>query len=205
MSEFKNSVEKDRPLIEIISSVPKGGELPWMSVEFFPPKTEVGLATLYKVLLDLKAYNPLFADITWGAGGSTSDLTLQIAKGIKERGVTPQMHLTCTNMEKETIDAALSTCKQAGITNILCLRGDPPVGEAKWEAKDVTLTCALDLVKYIRANYAHEDFHLCVAGESVCVCMCMCVCVCVCLYFKFLYYISLLPSFRKSVFNGQLK
>ena len=62
------------------------------------------------------------------------------------------MHLTCTNMEKEKIDGALEGCAKAGIINILALRGDPPAGESVWHAKDAGLSCALDLVKYIKAS-----------------------------------------------------
>jgi len=137
---------------------------PFVSIEFFPPKTDAGVTTLYKVLEKLKVYKPLFADVTWGAGGSTSDLTLELCRGIKERGVAPNMHLTCTNMESSLIDEALKGCKDSGITNILALRGDPPVGEDVWTATDKTLCCALDLVKYIRKDYAKEEVCVTVAG-----------------------------------------
>jgi len=140
------------------------GRGPFVSIEFFPPKSTEGVSTLYKVLEKLKAYNPLFADVTWGAGGSTSDLTLELCRGIKERGVAPNMHLTCTNMESSLIDAALKGCKESGISNILALRGDPPVGEAVWTATDKTLACALDLVNYIRKDYSKEEMCITVAG-----------------------------------------
>ena len=73
------------------------------------------------------------------------------------------MHLTCTNVEKEKLDEALETCKREGITNIVALRGDPPVGQEKWEATDLAFTCALDLVKYIRKEHG-SFFNLSVAG-----------------------------------------
>lgn len=153
--------EHKEMLTDLISNGESG---PFMSIEFFPPKTTTGVDTLYKVLEKLKVYNPRFADVTWGAGGSTSDLTLELCKGIKERGVTPNLHLTCTNMEVATIDAALKGCEEAGIVNILALRGDPPVGDEKWTAADATLTCALDLVRYIRKSYSKEQVCVTVAG-----------------------------------------
>jgi len=137
--------------------------LKMQSIEFFPPKTDAGVGSLFKVLEKLKPYNPLFADFTWGAGGSTSDLTLDLCIQTIKAGVIPNMHLTCTNVDKEKIDETLSRCKAEGITNLLALRGDPPVGQDKWEASDLSFTCALDLVRYIRAEHG-DFFNVTVAG-----------------------------------------
>ena len=155
------SLEADPKLSELIAA--QEGR-PFVSIEFFPPKTDAGVSTLYKVLEKLKQYKPLFADVTWGAGGSTSDLTLELCRGIKQRGIPPNMHLTCTNMESILIDNALKGCKDSGISNILALRGDPPVGEEVWTATDKTLCCALDLVKYIRKKYTKDEMCITVAG-----------------------------------------
>ena len=137
---------------------------PFVSIEFFPPKTEAGIISLFEVLEKLKGLEPLFCDVTWGAGGSTSDLTVQLCKQISERGVVPNMHLTCTNTDRSKIDGALDSCKAAGIKNILALRGDPPAGEAAWVAQDASLSCALDLVTYIRQRADGDYFSLAVAG-----------------------------------------
>lgn len=133
--------------------------------EFFPPRTEKGVETLYGVVDNkLKALNPIFADFTWGAGGSTSDLTLELCVQVKKRyGMNPNMHLTCTNMEKQKVVDALAGCKAAGITNIVALRGDPPAGQEAWEAVEGGFTCALDLVRFIRAEHG-DHFCLSVAG-----------------------------------------
>jgi methylenetetrahydrofolate reductase (NADPH) len=133
--------------------------------EFFPPRTEKGVETLYGVVGNkLKALNPIFADFTWGAGGSTSDLTLELCVEVKKRyGMNPNMHLTCTNMEKQKVIDALAGCKAAGITNIVALRGDPPAGQEAWEAVEGGFTCALDLVRFIRAEHG-DHFCLSVAG-----------------------------------------
>ena len=113
-----NNVNLDARLVDLVDGTKD--DLPFMSIEFFPPKTEAGIPKLYTVLEELHGkYQSLFADVTWGAGGSTSDLTLDLCKEIKKKGVVPNLHLTCTNMEKEKIDKALAGCVEAGITNIL--------------------------------------------------------------------------------------
>jgi len=158
MSEFQSEVvvapvisgHADAAISDLIAA---HANAPWMSIEFFPPKTPEGVASLYEVLEKLKVYRPLFSDVTWGAGGSTSELTLEICKEIKRRGVVPQLHLTCTNMDAEKVFEALEGCKQAGITNLLALRGDPPAGESVWHSKGENLTCALDLIKVISAKH----------------------------------------------------
>ena len=120
---------------------------------------------LYKVMKELKEYNGLFIDVTWGAGGSTSTLTLDICKKAKDEiGVVPNMHLTCTNMEISTIEAALDECKSNGIKNILALRGDPPAGQQAWTAKEGGFTCAKDLVEYIKKT--HGNSRIAFASDS---------------------------------------
>lgn len=107
---------------------------------------------------------PLYVDFTWGAGGSTADLTLELTVETKKRfGLEANMHLTCTNMPVEKLTTALKGAKEAGIENILALRGDPPAGESKWEAVEGGFACALDLVKYIKDNHG-DDFGISVAG-----------------------------------------
>lgn len=98
--------------------------------------------------------NPTFCDITWGAGGSTAELTLEIANKMQnDVGFCTMMHLTCTNMPKEKLHEALEFCKQHNIRNILALRGDPPKGEDKFTAVEGGFSCALDLIRYIRETY----------------------------------------------------
>ena len=106
----------------------------------------------------------MYADITWGAGGATSDTTLGIAVAMqKEYGMEANMHLTCTNMEASMVDSALESAKAAGITNIVALRGDAPVGQATWAPVEGGFSCALDLVKHIRKLYG-DYFGISVAG-----------------------------------------
>lgn len=110
------------------------------------------------------ALGPEFCDITWGAGGSTADLTLDIAARMQgEVGVETMMHLTCTNMPAASLDDALAKCKAAGLTNILALRGDPPKGQDEFTTVEGGFSCALDLVKHIKATHG-DHFGIAVAG-----------------------------------------
>jgi adenosylhomocysteinase len=137
---------------------------PFIAFEYFPPRTEEGVQNLYARLGRMKMQEPLYADFTWGAGGSTADLTLELTKQTKERfGLEPNMHLTCTNMDEALITKALDGCKEADICNICALRGDPPAGQDSWEASDGGFACALDLVKFMRKNYG-DYFCISVAG-----------------------------------------
>lgn len=129
---------------------------PSLSLEFFPPKMEAGKRNLLERMERMSALNPLFITITWGAGGSTAEKTLELA-AIAQRSLNMPvcMHLTCTNMDRAIIDDALQKCQQAGVRNILALRGDPPVGET-WNqnnSQSAEFQHAVDLVRYIRANY----------------------------------------------------
>jgi methylenetetrahydrofolate reductase (NADPH) len=147
----------------IIRSKPEGEV--WISLEFFPPKTEKGVAHLYHMIeTKLKDLNPVFVDFTWGAGGSTSDLTLDLCVQSKQRyNLNPNMHLTCTNMEEQKVHDALAGCYAAGITNIVALRGDPPAGQEAWKAVDESFTCALDLILFIRKEYGDK---FCIAASG---------------------------------------
>merc|ERR1719159_382045 len=108
----------------------------------------------------------MWIDVTWGAGGSTADKTLEICiNAQKYHGLNVMMHLTCTNMPKESLHAALSTCKEHGIRNILALRGDPPAGvnQGEWKQVEGGFAYAVDLVKFIRQEFG-DFFCIAVAG-----------------------------------------
>ncbi|KAM0015911.1 putative methylenetetrahydrofolate reductase (NAD(P)H) [Helianthus debilis subsp. tardiflorus] len=134
------------------------------SFEFFPPKTEEGVENLFERMERMVAHNPTFCDITWGAGGSTAELTLEIARRMQNLVcVETMMHLTCTNMPVEKIDHALESIKKDGIQNVLALRGDPPRGQDKFVQIQGGFACALDLVEHIRRSYG-DYFGIAVAG-----------------------------------------
>lgn len=150
-----------------------GAYSPYYSLEFFPPKTEAGLDNLL-TRIDRMSHkiDPLFIDVTWGAGGSTAARTLSLA-GHSQRylGVDVLMHLTCTDMTRAQIKNVLDQAKSNGIQNILALRGDPPKGgrwnesvEAQEFAKGVELKRAIDLVKLLRELHG-DYFGIGVAGH----------------------------------------
>ncbi|GKV06201.1 hypothetical protein SLEP1_g18115 [Rubroshorea leprosula] len=150
-------VDKIRALVEDQNKVV-------FSFEYFPPKTEDGVDNLFERMDRMVAHNPAFCDITWGAGGSTADLTLDIANKMQNIVcVETMMHLTCTNMPVEKIDHALATIKSNGIQNVLALRGDPPHGQDKFVQVQGGFACALDLVQHIRREYG-DYFGITVAG-----------------------------------------
>lgn len=116
----------------------------------------------------LHQVHPLFTDITWGAGGSTADLSLQLALYAHQTGHVANMHLTCTNMgdavnPQDYLYQQLDAARKGGIRNIVALRGDPPAGQDEWKAADGGFTCALDLVTYIREHFG-TVFGISVAG-----------------------------------------
>ncbi|GLT66065.1 hypothetical protein SLA2020_384580 [Shorea laevis] len=150
-------IDKIRALVEDQNKVV-------FSFEYFPPKTEDGVDNLFERMDRMVAHNPSFCDITWGAGGSTADLTLDIANKMQNIiCVETMMHLTCTNMPVEKIDHALGTIKSNGIQNVLALRGDPPHGQDKFVQVQGGFACALDLVQHIRRKYG-DYFGITVAG-----------------------------------------
>ena len=108
--------------------------------------------------------NPLWVDITWNAGGVTSEITLDLCSHIqKYMGVDVLMHITCTFMTREKILKSLNDAKQMGIKNLLALRGDPPRGVEDWVHNDNGFNYAIDLVKFIRQEFG-DYFTICVAG-----------------------------------------
>ncbi|RPD64121.1 methylenetetrahydrofolate reduct [Lentinus tigrinus ALCF2SS1-7] len=135
----------------------------WWSFEYFPPRTAQGLQNLLDRIERMRALGPEFVDITWNAGGRTSELTSELVKTCQKLiGIETCMHLTCTGMPKEKVDIALREAKQHGCRNVLALRGDPPVGK-EWEAVEGGFHYGIDLVRYIRKQY-DDYFDIAVAG-----------------------------------------
>jgi len=115
-----------------------------------------------------EAVAPVFSDITWGAGGSTSDLSMELAIYLQQTGHCANMHMTCTNIAGsqdpvQDIKKALEMALQNNVTNIVALRGDPPAGETEWKTAEGGFSCALDLVKFIRQEFG-DKFGISVAG-----------------------------------------
>ncbi|KAL1733970.1 methylenetetrahydrofolate reductase-domain-containing protein [Schizophyllum commune] len=136
----------------------------WWSFEYFPPRTAQGLQNLLDRIERMRGLGPEFIDITWNAGGRTSDLTSEMVKTCQGLiGIETCMHLTCTNMPKEKVDIALKDAKAHGCRNILALRGDPPAGKDEWEATEGGFVHGIDLVRHIRREYG-DYFDIAVPG-----------------------------------------
>src|SRR3954447_4967477 len=102
-----------------------GRDEPTFSFEFFPPKTPEGEQNLYRALSELKPLDPAYVSVTYGAGGSTRDKTLEIVQRIKEEfDLEAMAHFTCVEQTTEEIEATLARMYAAGIENVLALRGD---------------------------------------------------------------------------------
>lgn len=122
---------------------------PQFSLEIFPPKSHIGgTETIYETLAELKELRPAFISCTYGAGGNRADTsTVDICSIIKNKyGILPIAHLTCVNNSKEDIDAVLDLLKEAGVSNILALRGDLKPGEPPKE----DFRYASELIEYIK-------------------------------------------------------
>jgi len=131
----------------------------YYSFEFFPPKTDFGLDNLYSRIDRMASLQPAYIDITWGAGGSTAERTLEMSKTIQKYfGLEVMMHLTCTNMSVSSINKVLMDAQENGLSNILALRGDPPEGTGEWEKHEQGFKYGIDLVRYIRKEFGNEFF-----------------------------------------------
>lgn len=134
---------------------------PCFSFEFFPPKTEEGMKNLLETIDELAPLAPGFVSVTYGAGGSTRDRTLGLVTQIKAKtGVETMAHLTCVGHTKEELGEVLDRLKEAGIENVLALRGDPPSGQKDFTAAAGGFRYAYELVEFIR----DRDYRFCLGG-----------------------------------------
>lgn len=136
--------------------------LPTLSFEFFPPKTETGFTQLYQTIDELHPLKPSYVSVTYGAGGSTRQKTVDLVERIQnELAIRSMAHLTCVGHTAEEIGSILDTLWNSGIRNVLALRGDPPVGQSQFTATEGGFANSSELVKYVRARH---DFCIGVAG-----------------------------------------
>lgn len=137
---------------------------PCFSFEFFPPKTAEGEKQLWDTLEDLRSLDPGYVSVTYGAGGSTRDRTIDLVGHIKARtGIEAMAHLTCVGHTKEEISAVLDRLAAAKVDNILALRGDPPKGETAFKKVEGGFGYANELVQFIRER--DLGFSMGVAGN----------------------------------------
>jgi methylenetetrahydrofolate reductase (NADPH) len=132
------------------------------SIEFFPPKTEKGEESLFKEIAVLKTLHPSFCSVTYGAGGSTRDKTVDLVDRIhRECGLEVMCHLTVVGQSKDEVRSVLTRLKEMGIENIIALGGDPPQGTTDWTPYPDGFHHSIELV---REAVSHNCFSIAVAG-----------------------------------------
>ena len=132
-----------------------------LSFEVFPPKTDMAFDSVKSATEEIAKLRPSFMSVTYGAGGGTSRYTLEIAKNIKEHYSVPTLaHLTCVSSTKETVLNKIEEIKQAGIVNVMALRGDLTPELASSDRSGWAYRHAIDLVRDIKAS--GSDF--CIGG-----------------------------------------
>lgn len=135
---------------------------PVLSIEVYPPRTEKARASFERALPRLVALDPDFMTVTYGAMGSTRDETVEIAGRIRrEFSRVTASHFTCVGSTRAEIDETLDSIRDAGIENIVALRGDPPEGEEEFVAPEGGFAHANELVDHLRRR---GDFDVAVAG-----------------------------------------
>jgi methylenetetrahydrofolate reductase (NADPH) len=143
--------------MRIDERIAEGAE-PAFSFEFFPPKTPEGEANLDSALRELARLDPTYVSVTYGAGGSDEQKqkTIEIVSRIKAaHGLEAMAHFTCVGASVAELRKTLDRMRDAGIQNVLALRGDPPQGVAahEWTAAEDGLTYSRELIELIRADY----------------------------------------------------
>jgi methylenetetrahydrofolate reductase (NADPH) len=124
------------------------------SFEFFPPKTDQGVINLERTIRELSDLEPAFVSVTYGAGGSTREKTVDLVQWIqREARITAMAHLTCVGATKDEIGGVLERLTGAGIENIMALRGDPPAGQEQFVRTEGGFGYANDLISFIRDRY----------------------------------------------------
>ncbi len=143
-----------------ITDILKNGKLS-LSFEVFPPKTDTSFDSVKSATETIAELHPAFMSVTYGAGGGTSKYTLDIAKTIKERhGVPTLAHLTCVSSTKETVKQHIEDIKNAGIENVLALRGDLTPELVGTDMSRLDYAHACDLVRELKASGAN----FCIGG-----------------------------------------
>ena len=133
-----------------------------VSVEFFPPKTKKMAESLWNSIKRLESFKPQFVSVTYGAGGSTRERThATVVRILKETNLIPAAHLTCVNAKREEVDAVARAYWEAGVRNIVALRGDPPNGNNSYKPHPGGYAYAVDLVAGLRRI---GDFDISVAA-----------------------------------------
>ncbi len=144
-----------------ISEIYSKANKPVFSFEIFPPKTVDGDAKLINTVSDLKSLSPSFISVTYGAGGSTKDKTIDLCERIQSQFQIPTMcHFTCVGASSIEIKATLKIIQSKKIENIIALRGDPPKEQGVFVKHPAGFANGKELIQFIR----QEKFPFCIAG-----------------------------------------
>ncbi len=134
-----------------------------LSFELFPPKTPQGVASLFQHVARLVEFRPSFITCTYGAGGSTQELTLEIvARVLREFQLPVATHLTCVGRTVDQLREYLRTAQSLNVANVVALRGDPPQGDSAFRPVEGGFRYANELVSLIHNEFS--DFGIAVAG-----------------------------------------
>ena len=127
---------------------------PTFSIEFFPPKTPEAADELFETARELRALEPDFVSVTYGAGGSNRDGTVEITTALKDEiGFETMAHLSCVGETTEGLASTLDRIEAAGIENVFALRGDPPRGQPDFVQPEGGLSSAAELAAFISAGW----------------------------------------------------
>jgi methylenetetrahydrofolate reductase (NADPH) len=138
---------------------------PVFSFEFFPPKTADGERALFETVEALRPLGPAYVSVTYGAGGSTRQKTVELVKRLKrESEVEAMAHVTCVGSSRDEIAAVLDEVAEAGVQNVLALRGDPPRGQAAFTPHPDGFRYASELVAFVRSQ--PERWRFCVGAAA---------------------------------------
>ncbi len=137
-----------------IDDIMRASEDPIFSFEFFPPKTEAGERNLFEAIAALRPLEPAYVSVTYGAGGSTRDKTIEVVNRIREEhGLEAMAHFTCVGATVPELRGTLDELTRIGVDNVLALRGDPPQGQEEWTKTEGGLEYSRELVELIRGDY----------------------------------------------------
>jgi methylenetetrahydrofolate reductase (NADPH) len=127
---------------------------PAISFEFFPPKSDQAIETLFaETVPGLKALNPAFISVTYGAGGGTRDTTTRIVQRLRDKcGIESMPHLTCVGSTQAMLGSFLDEILKLGFENVLALRGDPPKDQPTFQATEGGFSNATDLIRFTRSR-----------------------------------------------------